>query len=172
MALVVLAVLGEDAAAGMHARLQKRPIIKILALGSTACWLSGGAENWLCCSGSRIGEAILERAAVVVHTSVSWRSTICLSPPQNLSKGLEFGQIRYPMEHGGRPMNASDRFLRFAAECELMAKFTPSSENEAVWHRMAERWIRCAELIERQESVAHAAGSMKRDRKPAQSFAH
>jgi hypothetical protein len=47
VALVVLAVLGEDAAAGMHARLQKRPIIKILALGSTACWLSGGAENWL-----------------------------------------------------------------------------------------------------------------------------
>ncbi len=73
MALVVLAVLGEDgaadAAAGMHARLQKRPIIKILALGSTACWLSGGAENWLCCSGSRIGEAILGSAAVVVHTS-------------------------------------------------------------------------------------------------------
>ena len=29
-------------------------------------------------------------------------------------------------------MSASDRFLRFAAECEVMAKFTPSSENEAV----------------------------------------
>jgi DNA-binding transcriptional LysR family regulator len=80
--------------------------------------------------------------------------------------------IRYPMEHGGRPMNASDRFLRFAAECEVMAKFTPSPENEAVWHRMAERWIRCAELLERQETMVHTTGSMKRHRKSAQSFAH
>jgi hypothetical protein len=69
-------------------------------------------------------------------------------------------------------MNASDRFLRFAAECEVMAKCTPSPENEIVWHRMAERWIQCAELIERQDSAAHAAASMKRNRKPAQSLAH
>jgi hypothetical protein len=34
-------------------------------------------------------------------------------------------------------MNPSDRFLRFAAECEVMAKFTSSPENEIVWHRMA-----------------------------------
>ena len=26
-------------------------------------------------------------------------------------------------------MDASERFLRFAAECELMAKFTPGREN-------------------------------------------
>jgi hypothetical protein len=69
-------------------------------------------------------------------------------------------------------MNASDRFLRFAAECEVMAKCTPSPENEIVWHRMAERWIRCAEFIERQESAARATGSMKRNRKLAQSVAH
>ena len=69
-------------------------------------------------------------------------------------------------------MHASDRFLRFAAECEVMAKCTPSPENEIVWHRMAERWIQCAELSERQDLAAHAAGSMKRNRKPAQSFAH
>jgi hypothetical protein len=67
-------------------------------------------------------------------------------------------------------MNASDRFLKFAAECEVMAKFTPSPENKVVWHRMAERWIRCAELIERQDSVV--AGPIKRPRKFAQSFAH
>ena len=30
-------------------------------------------------------------------------------------------------------MNASDRFLRFAAECEVMAKCTPSPENEIAW---------------------------------------
>jgi hypothetical protein len=59
-------------------------------------------------------------------------------------------------------MNTSERFLKFAAECELMAKFTPSHENEMVWRRMAERWVRCAELSERQHSLAHAAGSSKR----------
>jgi hypothetical protein len=38
--------------------------------------------------------------------------------------------IRYPREYGGPSMNTSERFLKFAAECELMAKFTPSHENE------------------------------------------
>ena len=40
-------------------------------------------------------------------------------------------------------MSASERFLKFAAECELMAKFTSSLENKVTWHRMAERWVRC-----------------------------
>jgi hypothetical protein len=69
-------------------------------------------------------------------------------------------------------MNVSDRFLRFAAECEFMAKLTPSSENELTWHRMAERWIRCAELVERQSSQAHDARATKRHRKPEHSWAH
>jgi hypothetical protein len=50
-------------------------------------------------------------------------------------------------------MDASERFLRFAAECELMAKFSPSPKNKTVWRRMAERWVRCAELVERQYSL-------------------
>jgi hypothetical protein len=63
-------------------------------------------------------------------------------------------------------MNTSERFQRFAAECEVMATFTPDPENQLVWRRMAERWIRCAELSERQVSVAHAAGPQKHRRKP------
>jgi len=51
-------------------------------------------------------------------------------------------------------MNLSERFQRFAAECEVMAKFTPDLENQLVWRRMAERWIRCAELSEGQVSTA------------------
>ena len=39
-------------------------------------------------------------------------------------------------------MNTSERFLRFAAECVLMAKFTPSHANEMVWRCLAERWVR------------------------------
>ena len=69
-------------------------------------------------------------------------------------------------------MDASERFLRFAAECELMAKFTPSRENKTVWHRLAERWIQCAELIERQNSLAQDARSMKHRGKPALASVH
>ena len=53
-------------------------------------------------------------------------------------------------------MDTTEKFLRFAAECELMAKFTHSRENRTVWTRMAERWIRCARLYEGRSSMAHA----------------
>ena len=52
-------------------------------------------------------------------------------------------------------MDPSEKFLRFAAECERMAKFTHTPENRAVWFRMAERWLRCAELYDRQTLAAH-----------------
>ncbi len=39
------------------------------------------------------------------------------------------------------PMHTTDRFLRFAAECEVMAKFTRSPENKAVWNGLAQRWL-------------------------------
>jgi hypothetical protein len=52
-------------------------------------------------------------------------------------------------------MLTSDRFVRFAAECESMAKFTHSRENRMAWNRIAERWMRCAELIDKQDSEAH-----------------
>jgi hypothetical protein len=64
-------------------------------------------------------------------------------------------------------MNPSENFVRFAAECELMAKFTHIAENRAVWIRMAERWLRCAELNDRQTSAAHDANLAKRHRTPA-----
>ena len=69
-------------------------------------------------------------------------------------------------------MDASERFLKFAAECELMAKFTRSAENELTWLRMAERWIRCAELSERKSSLTNASGSKKRHRKPEHAWVH
>jgi hypothetical protein len=49
-------------------------------------------------------------------------------------------------------MNTSDRFLRFAAECEVMAKFSRTPENRAVWNGLAERWVRCAKLMDRKDS--------------------
>jgi hypothetical protein len=73
-------------------------------------------------------------------------------------------------------MNASERFLKFAAECEFMAKFAPPEfappENETVWRQMAERWLRIADLFERRNTLTHAGGSMKRHWKPAHSWVH
>jgi hypothetical protein len=52
-----------------------------------------------------------------------------------------------------------------------MAKFTHSPENKTVWTRMAERWLRCAQLYERESSAVHSASHAKRRRMPAQSWA-
>jgi hypothetical protein len=51
-------------------------------------------------------------------------------------------------------MITSDRFMRFAAECEVMAKVTHSRESKATWNRIAERWVRCAELMDRHDAQA------------------
>jgi hypothetical protein len=70
-----------------------------------------------------------------------------------------------------QPMDdPAEKFLRFAAECELMAKFTRSPENKTVWTRMAERWVRCARLYDRR-SAMHS-GSARRHRAPVHSSAH
>jgi hypothetical protein len=44
-----------------------------------------------------------------------------------------------------------EEFLRHATECESMAKFSRDPENKKIWRRMAERWIRCAELAQKQD---------------------
>jgi hypothetical protein len=69
-------------------------------------------------------------------------------------------------------MSASERLLRFGAECEVMAKFTSSPENKIAWHRMAERWIQCGELYERQETLAHAVVPKTRHRRSEDNWGH
>ena len=69
-------------------------------------------------------------------------------------------------------MDTSERFLRFAAECELMAKVARDRENKTVWRSIAQRWIRCAELVEKQNSSALAAHSVKHRGKAAFTLAH
>jgi len=68
-------------------------------------------------------------------------------------------------------MDPSEKFLRFAAECQHMARFTRTPENKTIWNSMAERWIKCAELIKRQSSHARHDGVAKRHRKPSPSWA-
>jgi hypothetical protein len=69
-------------------------------------------------------------------------------------------------------MNTAERFLRFAAECEAMTKITRSPENVTVWHQLAERWLRIAELVERQTTLANAVGRMKQHRKRSPGWVH
>jgi hypothetical protein len=52
------------------------------------------------------------------------------------------------------PMNPPDEFLKHAAQCQQMAKFTRDTESKATWMRMAERWRRCAERFTSQSSAA------------------
>jgi len=68
-------------------------------------------------------------------------------------------------------MDPSERFVRFAAECERMSKFSNTPENRTVWTRMAERWRRCAELYERQSSAAEHGTLTKRHRTRAHRWA-
>jgi hypothetical protein len=69
-------------------------------------------------------------------------------------------------------MDPAERFLRFAAECEFMAKFARNPENKLVWTRMAERWVRCARLHGDRNAIVQAGHSARRHRAPAQSLAH
>jgi len=49
-------------------------------------------------------------------------------------------------------MNPSEKFRRFAAECEAMSKFAKSPEGKATWNGMAARWILFAELADERYS--------------------
>jgi hypothetical protein len=68
-------------------------------------------------------------------------------------------------------MNPAEEFVMFAAECESMAKFTHTPENKALWKRMAERWLRCAELYDRQNSATQHGKLTKRQRTPGHGWA-
>ena len=52
------------------------------------------------------------------------------------------------------PMNASEKFLRFAAECEAMVELARTRESKDVWRGLAARWVRYAVLIERKSATA------------------
>jgi hypothetical protein len=69
-------------------------------------------------------------------------------------------------------MDTSDRFLRFAAECEVMAKFTRSRENKEVWNGLAQRWLKCAELMGQENSMVHQRNSERRHRGAVHSSTH
>ena len=60
-------------------------------------------------------------------------------------------------------MNPPEEFLRHAADCERMAKFTRDPASKATWSRMAERWLRCAEVFKSQRTAAKPAKRHRSD---------
>ena len=67
-------------------------------------------------------------------------------------------------------MSQSEKFVRLAAECGLMAQVTHTPESKIVWIRMAERWLRCAELYDREASPPRRDNLAKRHWTPAHSL--
>ena len=64
-------------------------------------------------------------------------------------------------------MVPSENFIRRAAECDCMAKLSRDPENKKVWRRMAERWVRCAELAQQQDPYPQGRRKQKLDRRAA-----
>jgi hypothetical protein len=64
-------------------------------------------------------------------------------------------------------LNTSDRFLRFANECEYMAHLSPTSVNKVVWRDLAHRWRRCAELSPGDDTTAYIDRLRRRQFKAA-----
>jgi hypothetical protein len=62
----------------------------------------------------------------------------------------------------GVHMHAPEVFLKHAAECDGMAKFTRDSQSCAAWKGMAERWRQCAERARREESIVRPARQSRR----------
>jgi hypothetical protein len=52
-------------------------------------------------------------------------------------------------------MNPSEEFLRHAADCQQMAKFSRDAASKETWNRMAERWLSCAERFNNEIAAAH-----------------
>jgi hypothetical protein len=64
-------------------------------------------------------------------------------------------------------MIPSEEFMRHAAECEYMSRFSHDPASRIVWSRMAERWVRCAEFARKRDLSAHSSGKAKLHCKPA-----
>jgi hypothetical protein len=69
-------------------------------------------------------------------------------------------------------MNRPEEFLRHAADCKLMARFAQGRADKAMWNRMAERWMRCAELFMTESLAAQQQAPAERDPARIPKFAH
>jgi hypothetical protein len=64
-------------------------------------------------------------------------------------------------------MSASEKFLRFAAECETMASLARDRESRLVWRDFANRWNRYAQSVEFRLAKAQIDRIKRPHRRPA-----
>jgi hypothetical protein len=64
-------------------------------------------------------------------------------------------------------MSASEKFLRFADECEIMASLARVSQSKLMWRTFAARWSGYAESVESRFAKAHIEKMKRSHRKPA-----
>jgi hypothetical protein len=62
-------------------------------------------------------------------------------------------------------MRPAERFLKYAAECEIMSKLSRSTDNRAVWDGLAQRWIRCAKLADQLDDSLQSAVVARRQKR-------
>jgi len=51
-------------------------------------------------------------------------------------------------------MDPAKEFRRNADECRRMARTTTSREDRDTWNQLAERWLRCADYVDRELKAA------------------
>ena len=85
-------------------------------------------------------------------------------------RSLTAGSKATNEHHRATPLHPPDEFLKRAADCMSIAKFSRDPESRAMWSRLAARWRLCAERFAGQSSAAHDH-SAKRHRKTAPAWA-
>jgi hypothetical protein len=63
-------------------------------------------------------------------------------------------------------VSASEKFLRFAAECETMANLARDRESRLVWQDFAKRWNRYAQSVESRSAKAQFDRMKRPHRRP------
>ena len=60
-------------------------------------------------------------------------------------------------------MNQVQEFLDRANECQQIARSKRDAEAKATWKRLAERWVRCANIARDHERLAYLARYRRRN---------
>jgi hypothetical protein len=61
-------------------------------------------------------------------------------------------------------MDATNKFIKFAAQCEEMAKSARGDDEKSAWHDLALRWRRCAETNDSRYAALLAAIGRRKPR--------
>jgi len=63
-------------------------------------------------------------------------------------------------------INPAEEFRRHAEQCRRMARETRNLESKRTWNRLADRWVRCAELQEAQSAPQRRPPRYRQDARP------